>query len=69
MADLDTENKRRFGTGTLPLPDGTVDDADRAQLVDVYPGLTYTVTDYESNRAWRPQSYNRRASTGRSIRR
>lgn len=46
---IDTENKRAGAASQmltfltiLPAPDGTVDDADRSQVGDVYPGIATT---------------------------
>jgi len=45
MANLDTENKRRGATGVFhfyiipPVPDGTLDAADRQQATLIYGGI------------------------------
>lgn len=34
---LDTPNKRAAAGGVMPMPDGTIDAADRRQVAGVYP--------------------------------
>ena len=36
---IDTENKRRSTLHALPAPDGTIGDADRAQVLWIYSGI------------------------------
>jgi hypothetical protein len=38
---IDTQNKRCSVTGIMPVPDGSIDAADRAQAARIYAGLTY----------------------------
>lgn len=37
---IDTQNKRRSTIANLPVPDGSIDTADRPQVVWIYSGIT-----------------------------
>lgn len=40
---IDTENRRRSVICNLPVPDGTIDAADRAQIAWLYSGISFVV--------------------------
>lgn len=41
---IDTENKRRSTMAVLPVPDGTVGQADRQQVAWIYAGILVTAS-------------------------
>jgi len=41
---IDTENKRRSTMAVLPVPDGTIAQADRQQVAWIYAGILVTTS-------------------------
>ena len=39
---INTENRRRSTLGVLPVPDGTIGQADRQQVLEIYAGILAT---------------------------